>query len=69
MSQPSGTAVAKKAEVTIKLDAEIYRQLKTAASWHDVGITEFLNDLLRPIAQREVDKVQAEMGQSKKKKE
>jgi hypothetical protein len=49
--------VARKPMVSVKLDPEVYRQVKMLAAWKGQDVGEYLTDLVRPVAQREFRKM------------
>lgn len=56
-----GLAVAKqRKEVSVKMDAEVYRLVKTVAAWRGLTIAEYLTDVVKPIATRDWAKINRE---------
>ncbi len=51
--------VAKKPTlISVKIDAETYRLVKTAAAWKGVSIADYLSAVVRPIAEKDLDRMQ-----------
>jgi hypothetical protein len=47
----------KKNLVSVKIDAEVYRLAKTAAAWKGKDLSDYMSDILRPVAKRDCAKI------------
>lgn len=52
----------KKPLISVKIEEDVYRLVKTAASWKGVSISEYLSALARPVAQRDCAKIGKQAG-------
>lgn len=43
--------------LSVKIDPEVYRLVRTAAAWFGEDITSYLSRIVRPVAQRDVDAI------------
>jgi hypothetical protein len=50
--------VAKRQDVTVKLDSEVVRIAKIVAAYRGVSVADYLSESLRPIAQKDLQKEQ-----------
>jgi hypothetical protein len=55
----------KRNDVSVRIDAEVYRLLKTVAAWKDVPIAEYLSDIVRPVVERDWAKINREVDRDK----
>jgi uncharacterized protein (DUF1778 family) len=55
--------MAKRNDVSVKIDAEVYRLVKTAASWQGKDIAEYLSEVAREAATRDISGISAELQQ------
>lgn len=62
MSSASAVTVAKRNEVSVKMDADVYRLVRTVAAWMGVNVSEYLSKSMAPIARRDMAKMQKEAG-------
>ncbi len=62
-------AVAKRNEVSVKMDAEVYRMVRTVAAWKGVNISEYLSANMAPIARRDMAKMQKEAAKDSPKED
>lgn len=46
--------------VSVKIDAEVYRLLKTVAAYRGVGVSEYLTTLVRQPVQKDFDRMKAD---------
>ena len=54
---PGGVAVAKKPElISVKIRPDVYRLVKAAAALKGVHISDWLSDVAKPAAEREINK-------------
>jgi hypothetical protein len=51
-------------DVSVKIDAAVYRLARTAASWKGMSVAEYLSEVVRPIASRDVAKIDKEARKS-----
>lgn len=52
---PGGVAVAKKPElISVKIRPDVYRLVKAAAALKGVHISDWLSDVARPAAERDI---------------
>jgi hypothetical protein len=51
--------VAKRNDVTVKVDAEVARLAKIVAAYRDASVAEYLSDTLLPIVRRDLEQEQA----------
>jgi hypothetical protein len=49
--------------VSVKIDAEIYRLIRTVAAYRGVNVGDYLSDIAEPPARRDFDKMKKESGQ------
>lgn len=56
----TSTVAKQRNEVSVKIDAEVYRMVRTIAAWKGVNISEYLSEIVRPIARRDMAKVNKE---------
>jgi hypothetical protein len=54
MARKQGRPKGNRNDVTVRLDADIKRDLETIAASRDLDLNVYLSDLLRPIAAREL---------------
>jgi hypothetical protein len=52
--------VAEKPFVSVKIDAEVYRMVKTVAAWQDVTIADYLTAIVKPVVERDLAKLDRE---------
>lgn len=50
--------MAKRSDVTVKLDADVVRIAKIVAAYREVSVAAYLSDVLLPIVQRDLEKEQ-----------
>jgi hypothetical protein len=55
-------AVAKK-DVSVKMDADVYRMVRTVAAWRGVNVADYLSEIVAPIVKRDMAKMNKEMEQ------
>lgn len=41
--------------ISVKIDADVYRLLKTVAAWHGKHVSEYLTETMRPIVTRDFE--------------
>jgi hypothetical protein len=51
----------KRTGVTVKIDPDIHRRLKTITSWLNKDLGQYISELLGPILEKELAKVAKEM--------
>jgi hypothetical protein len=56
----SETMAKKRNDVSVRIDARVYRILKTVAAWEDVPIAEMLSDIVGPVVRKKLAKIQRE---------
>ena len=62
-ADPGGVTVAKKTElISVKIDPEVYRLVRTAAAWKGVNVSEYLSEAVRPTAERDCAKINKAAG-------
>ena len=52
--EQASTDSVKRNDVNVKLDADVARWCKTAASLRGISMAEYLSELVRPIVQRDL---------------
>jgi hypothetical protein len=57
----SATAMAKRNDVSVRIDAELYRLARTVAGWRDLGIGDYLNEIIGPAVRRDLEKMNKEI--------
>ena len=62
MALLGGISVAKRNDVSVKIDAEVYRLVKLVATWKDMSVAEYLSQTLRPIVAKKWAKINRESG-------
>ena len=43
--------------ISVKIDADVYRLLKTIAAWHGKHVSEYLTETMRPIVLRDFEAI------------
>jgi hypothetical protein len=61
----SETMAKKRNDVSVRIDARVYRILKTVAAWEDVPIAEMLSDIVGPVVRKKLAKIQREGADQK----
>jgi len=64
---PVSVTVAKKQppqrnETSVKIDSDVYRLVRTVAAWRGVNVSEYLSEIVAPIARRDVQRMQKDLG-------
>jgi hypothetical protein len=54
--------VAKRNDVSVKIDAEVARLAKIVAAFEDKTVAEYLSESLRPIVERDVQRHTSQFG-------
>jgi hypothetical protein len=44
-------------DVSVKIDAEVYRLVKTVAAWRGITVAEYLTDIVKPAVARDWAKI------------
>jgi hypothetical protein len=58
VSPPSAVvAKKKKSYVSVKIEADVYRDVKTVAAWKGLKVAEYLSEIARAPARRDLDKI------------
>ena len=52
--------------LSVKIDADVYRMVKTIAAWRGVAVSDYLSEIVRPIAERDLAKVTREASKPEK---
>jgi hypothetical protein len=55
-------------DVSVKIDAEVYRLVRTVAAWRGVAVAEYLSDIVRPAVQKDIAKMSKEAAERGKDK-
>jgi hypothetical protein len=55
-------------DVSVKIDAEVYRLVKTAAAWQGRDLGEYLSEIAREAALRDIAKMKEELPPQPSKK-
>ncbi len=58
--------MTKRNDVSVKIDAEVYRKVRTVAAWRGVSVAEYLSEIVDPVATRDVAKMSKEAGDKKR---
>ena len=59
-AEPGGVAVAKnEGLISVKIKPEVYRLVRTVAAWKGENIAEYLSEAVRPVVQRDCDRMKA----------
>jgi hypothetical protein len=56
------TAMGKRNDVSVKIDAAVYRKVKTVAAWQGISVAEYLSRVAAPAADRDMAKMTRESG-------
>jgi hypothetical protein len=66
----AGTAemADKRTYVSVKIDSEVYRLIKTVASWKGLNVADYLTEIARPVAERDFAKINREISRQAEKK-
>lgn len=56
--------MGKKTLVSVKIDADTYRMVKTVAAWRGLDIAEYLTEVVRPAVRRDLAKINKEAGKA-----
>lgn len=62
-------AMPKRVDISVKIDVETYRKLRTVAAWKGVRVNEFLTQVVDPIMDRELSKMAKEVSKGQKEDE
>jgi hypothetical protein len=54
------TAMGKRNDVSVKIDAAVYRKVKTVAAWQGISVAEYLSRVAAPAADRDMAKMTRE---------
>ncbi len=66
MSPPSAVPVTKRNEVSVKIDADVYRVVRTVAAWKGLNVSEYLSAIVEPIARKDMAKMHKEAAKDAK---
>jgi hypothetical protein len=55
-----GAIVAKKPDISVKIDPDVYRMVKTVAAWKDLNVAEYLSMIVEPIVRKDMAKMTKE---------
>jgi hypothetical protein len=47
----------KRQDVSVKINAEVYRLVRTVAAWRGVSIAEYLSEIVAPVVRRDLKEV------------
>jgi hypothetical protein len=56
----TGMVMGKRNDVSVKIDAEVYRMVRTVAAWRGVSVAELLSDVVAPVIRKELKKMNRE---------
>jgi hypothetical protein len=56
----SGVAEVAVKQVSVKIEASVYRMAKTVAAWQGRNISEYISEMLRPIVEKDLAAVSRE---------
>jgi hypothetical protein len=56
-TRPTGPAMP-----TVKIDAGVYRLVRTVAAWRGVSVAEYLSEIVAPVIHKELKKMARESG-------
>jgi hypothetical protein len=51
------TDTPKQPLISVKIDADVYRLIRTVAAWRGENISDYLTGIVRPIAERDVARI------------
>ncbi len=43
--------------ITVKIEADVYRLVRTVAAWRAENISDYLSEIVKPIAERDLAKI------------
>jgi hypothetical protein len=49
-----------KKDVSVKIDPDVYRMVKTVAAWRDMNVSEYLSMIVAPIVRKDMAKMHRE---------
>lgn len=53
-ASPTGSVMARRKDMAVKIDAEVTRKAKIVAAYKDVSLAEYLSESLRDIVDRDL---------------
>lgn len=56
----TGTMMGKRNDVSVKIDAEVYRLVRTIAAWRGVSVAEYLSEIVAPVVRKDLKKMNRE---------
>jgi hypothetical protein len=56
----TGTVMGKRNDVSVKIDAEVYRLVRTVAAWRGVSVAEYLSEIVAPVVRKDLKKMNRE---------
>jgi hypothetical protein len=65
-TQIAEPTMAKRNDVTVKVDAEVVATAKMVAASREVSLAEYLSEVLRPLVKRDLDQEYARRNQPPK---
>jgi hypothetical protein len=48
--------------VSVKIDADVYRLVRTVAAWKGVAVSDYLSGIVGPLARKDFARMQKEMS-------
>lgn len=63
---PDSPVATKPEQVSVKINADVYRLVRTVAAWKGVNISDYLSEIVEPIARRDMAKMQKEASKGGK---
>jgi hypothetical protein len=61
----SEAVMPKHADVSVKLGWEAYRKAKTAASWRDISLVDYLSQVVEAAADKDLDRMERERARQR----
>jgi len=66
LEPPENESMAKKRnDIAVKIDADVYRGMKTVAAWKGFSVAKYLSETMRPIVERELRRMSKDFGKHK----
>ena len=58
--------MTKRPDVSVKLGYEAYRKAKTVAGWRDIGLNEYLTEIVEAAADKDLDQMARDRSRRRK---
>jgi hypothetical protein len=50
----------KRTDISVKIQADVYRKVRTVAAWRGVNISDYLSGIVDPVVSRDLAKINKE---------